>query len=205
MPPFVPLVDGAHVDVLYSLGGKVVENRLWFIARQPPITQSTLDDLTVGVGELFRDQLMPFLSHDLGLIRVDARDWTADPPPFTSIHLVFQAGGNTSDSHSANVAIRVAFHGASNQTWRNNSNFIPGIPKDQVLLNRYSDDIKDGIFEAYVSLIDQAAFFGPFPAWRWVMTSRQINLDPRSEQAHSRVVDILFPSPIVSPRRRRLP
>jgi len=205
MPPFVPLPDGAQVDVLYSLDGKIVENRLWFVSRQPPITQSTLDDLTIGVGELFRDQLMPFLSNDLGLVRVDAREWSSDPPPFTSIHLVFQAGGTISPSHSANVAVRVRFKGTNLATWRQNSNFIPGIPISEVTLNRYSDTLKDGIFEAYVALIDAAPSFGPFPAWRWVTTSRQENYTPLSSQKIARIVSPEFPSPFVSPRRRRLP
>lgn len=199
------LIDGAQVDILYSLDSEIMECRLWFISHQPPITQSTLDDLAIGVGEHFRDQLMPFLSHNLGLIRVDARDWTEDPPPFTSIHNVFQAGGNTSASHSANVAVRVVFNGASNQDFRDNSNFIPGIPISEVDINRYSAALKDAIFECYVNLIDATSFFGPFPAWRWVITSRRLNNAWRPTQHLSRTDIIHFTSPFVSPRRRRLP
>lgn len=205
MATFVPLANGAQIDVLYSLGGEIIENTLWFVSRQPPVDQAQLDNLTVGVASLFEAELLPFLSHNLGFVRVDGRDWTADPPPFTSITNVFASGGSASDSHSANVAIRVRFKGTNLETWRQNSNFIGGIPKDQVQLNTYSDAIKDGIFEAYVSLLDDAAFFGPFPAWRWVTTSRRVNNAPRTEQLFTRTVDIQFPSPYTSPRRKRLP
>jgi len=204
MPPFVPLADGAQVDILYSLGGLVVENRLWFVSRQPPIDQVQLDALTAGVASHFETQLLPFLASELGFIRVDARDWTSDPPPFTSITNVFASGGNSSGCQSANVAVRVVFKGSSAQTFPNNSNFIPGIPKDQVTLNNYSNELKDAIFECYVNLIDAASGFGVFPAWRWVITSRRVDNDWRDEQAFARTDFILFPSPYVAPRRRRL-
>lgn len=204
MPPFVPLADGAQIDILYSLGGLVVENRLWFVSRFLPIDQVLLDNLSLGVAMHFGAQLLPFLSSELGLIRVDARDWTSDPPPFTSITNVFASGGNSSGCHSANVAVRVVFKGTTGQTFPNNSNFIPGIPKDQVTLNNYSEELKDAIFECYVALIDAAGTFDPSNTWRWVITSRQVDNAFRSEQVALRTVDILFPSPYVSPRRRRL-
>lgn len=205
MPPFVPLADGAQVQLVYTLGTEVVSNRLWFVSRQPPIDQTTIDALATGVADHFSTQLMPFLSSDLFLSIAVADDWTADPSPFQGIGLAMVSGGNASGSHSANVSIRVRFNGASDQTFRDNSNFTPGIPKDQVVLNRYSDEIKDGIFECYVNLIDAAAGFGVFPAWRWVITSRQLDNAWRTDQAFSRTDIILFPSPYVSPRRHRLP
>ena len=200
----MPLADGAQVDILYSLGGRVVENRLWFISRFLPLDQGLLDNLTLGVANHFEAQLLPFLASELGFIRVDGRDWTSDPPPFTSITNVFASGGNGSGCHSANVAVRTAFRGTSNQTFPNNANFIPGIPKDQVTLNKYSDELRDAIFECYVNLIDAAGTFDPSNTWRWVITSRQVDNAFRTEQLRLRTVDILFPSIYVSPRRKRL-
>ena len=205
MPPFVPLADGAQVELLYLLDGQVMENRLWFVCRQPPIDQDKLQALADGCAVLFRDELLPFLSSDLQLTSTLATDWTDDPPPFVAGTIVLTSGSNTSGSHSANVAIRVRFKGSNLETWRQNSNFTPGIPKDQVNLNTYTEDIRDGIFEAYVSLIDSAAFFGEFPAWRWVTTSRQVNNAPRTEQLFARTDFIEFPNPHTTQRRKRLP
>jgi len=205
MPPFVPLADGAQVEMLYLLDGQVVENRLWFVCRQPPIDQDKLQALSDGCAVLFRDQLLPFLSSDLQMLSTLATDWTDDPAPFVAGTVVFTSGSNSSGSHSANVAIRVRFKGSSLETWRQNSNFIAGIPKDQVTLNTYSEEIKDGIFEAYVALIDAASGFGDFPAWRWVVTSQRINNAPRTEQAFARMDFVQFPSPYTTTRRKRLP
>jgi len=204
MPPFVPLANGAQCDLLYGFDGVVQENRLWFVSRQPPIDQAQLDNLAAGVGEYFKAQLLPFQSNAILFRRVEARDWTADPPPFSSVHFIDVRGSGSSDCHSANVAIRIALKGTTDQTFPNNSNFVGGIPKDQVDLNRYSSTIKDAIFEAYAGLIDAAAVFGPFPAWKWVVTSRQLNNAWRTTQEFVDTSGLLFPSPFTSPRRRRI-
>lgn len=206
MADFVPLADGAQVEVRYTLDGISVENTLWFVSRSPPIDATTLQALADGVRDLWIVEMMPFLSVDLTFDGVFARDWTADPTPLAVIASGSSTpGGNSSPSHSANVAIRVRFRGTTSETWRRNSNFIPGIPIDQVTLNTYSSTIKDGIFECYVSLIDDAAFFGVFPAWRWVTTSRRIDNAPRATQLFTRTVTPEFPSPYTAPRRKRLP
>jgi hypothetical protein len=200
----VPLPDGAQVDILYSLGGRIVENRLWFVSRQPPVDATQLDNLALGVASHIEAQLLPFLSSELRLRRVEASDWTVDPASFIARRVVGVDGGGSADCHSANVAVRVVFKGTTDQTFPNNSNFIPGIPKDQVTLNTYVDTIRDAIFECYVNLIDAAAVFGPFPAWRWVVTSRQLDNAFRTEQLFVSTSLVLFTSPYVAPRRRRL-
>ena len=201
----MPLSDGAQVMLVYALDHKIIINRLWFVTRQPPIDQIQLDALALGVANHFETQLLPSLSSELGFSRVEAHDWTADPAPFIAFQNVFATGGGSADCHSANVAIRAVFKGDSSQTFPNNSNFVGGIPKDQVTLNRYSDTIKDAIFECYANLIDAAVLFGTFPAWTWVITSRQLNNSWRPTQDTARMDFVRFPSPFTSPRRKRIP
>lgn len=203
--PFVPFLDGAQVEIVGTLGGEVVENRLWFISRFEPIDAVNITNLAAGVAGWWADQMLPLLAQEYVLVRVDAKDWNSDPPPFSFSVLTSLPGLNTSGVHSANVSIRVAFSGASNQTWKNNSNFIPGIPKDGVNGNEYTSTIRDGIFEAYVALIDLAGGFSSSHTWRWVITSRIVDNAYRTEQVSSRTVSPLFPSPYISPRRKRLP
>jgi hypothetical protein len=205
VPPFVPLANGAQVELVFTLGGEVVENRLWFTTRQPPITQFQLDALAAGVAAWHTAQVMPLLSDQLQLAAVEAKDWTADPPPLLSVVTPLINGGNTSGCHSANVSIRVVFKGSTAQTFPNNANFVPGIPLDGVDTNTVAMAIRNDLFDAYVNLIDLASVFGIFPAWRWVITSRQLNYAWRSTQALARTDFIQFPSPYVAPRRRRLP
>lgn len=205
MPPFVPFPDSAQAELVFSLGGKVVMNRLWFTLRTPPITQVALDALAIGLYSWHATDIMPHLSSDLTLLGVGAQDWNSFPPPFTSSQGTPIAGGNTSGSHSANVAIRVLFKGDNSQTFPSNSNFIPGIPLDAVNLNRYTTAIRNVIFDAYVRLTDLTFHFGVHPGWRWNITSRQLNNAWRTTQDFARTDHIRFPSPYVSPRRRRLP
>jgi len=204
MPPFVPLADGAQVELIGVLGSVVVENRLWFISRQPPITQQQVDDLASGVYSWYTGQILPYLSDQYQFQIVVANDWTASPAPFQGLAGPPTVGGNASGVHSANVSVRVSFKGSSAQTFPNNSNFIPAIPLDAVNGNVYSATFRTAMFNGYVNLIDLASGFGPFPAWRWVITSQRLNLSWRSTQAFARMDFVRFPSPWVSPRRRRL-
>lgn len=203
--PFVPLADGAQVEIIGRIDGQVVENRLWFVDRNPPITAQHIEDLAVGVAAWHTSQILPYLADSWRVLVVRATDWTDDPPPFMHSEFVLQDGGITTGAHSANVAIRVLFKGTSSQTFPSNSNFVPAIPKERVNGNYYDDTIKDQLFEGYVNLIDLAGTFGASPGWRWVITSRQLGNVYRSTQEFSRTDFIRFPSPVISPRRKRLP
>lgn len=205
MPPFVSLTDGAQAELVFSLGGKIVMNRLWFITRQPPIDQAQLDALALGLSSWHTSQVMPYLAQELRLELVRATQWDAFPPAAVGFVVPAVAGGNSSGCHSANVSVRVSFKGSSAQTFPNNSNFVPGIPLDGVDVNTYTPALRDALFDAYVNVIDLASGWGVFPAWRWVITSRQLGNAWRASQAFARTDFIRFPSPYVSPRRRRLP
>lgn len=205
MPPFVPLADGAQVEIVFTLGGEVVENRLWFVSRQPPITQAQVDALALGVGNWHVDEVMPWLAPELQLAAVEVKDWTADPPPFIGVVTPLVNGGAATPSQSANVAVRIRFTGDDSQTFPDNANFVPGIPDSAVDVNLVVPDFANALRTAYVDLIDLAAVFGPFPAWRWVVTSRRLDNSWRSTQAFARTDFIRVPSPYVNPRRRRLP
>lgn len=205
MPPFVPLADGAQVHIVFTLGGKVVENRLWFVDRNPPVTSAHTAALAAGVYSWHTSELLPWLSSDLQLAAVEAFDWTSDPPPSIGVVSTPVNGGTLEQSHSANVAVRVRFKGDNTQTFPSNSHFVPGIPLSAVDINEYTTAFRGRLLSAYADLIDLAATFGGFPGWRWVITSRQLNNAWRSTQDFARTDFIQFPSPYVSPRRRRLP
>lgn len=203
--PFVPLSDGAQVEIIFMLFGEVVENRLWFITRQPPITSLQLQNLVIGVASWHIAQVLPHLSQDIVLTQIRGRDWTDTPPPFEINGFTAVAGGVLDAAHSANVSYRVAFKGDNSQTFKNNSNFIPGIPQSAVAENTMDSGFLTAIRNAYINLIDLAAGFGPFPAWRWVITSNYAGGAYRTLQEHARTDFIRTPSPYVSPRRKRLP
>jgi len=203
--PFVPLVDGVQAEFIFSLAGEVVENRLWFVDRTGPTTQARMNALAIALHSWHQGQVMPFLAVELALQQVVITDWSAFPPPMFSTVTSTTFGSVAGGVHSANVSVRVAFKGASTQTFRNNSNFVPGIPKASVDGNQYSSTIRTALFNAYVNLIDLVAGVPSVPGWRWVITSRRLANSWRSTQDFSRTDFIRFPSPYISPRRRRLP
>jgi hypothetical protein len=204
MPPFVPLADGVQVEIRFTLDGLVVENRLWFVTRQPPLTGLQMFDLASGVYTWHTGQVMPLLASELTLIGVRVTAWQHSGGFVVDFGSVGVPGGNTSGTHSANVSYRLRFRPTSNGYPLINSNFVPGIPKDGVNENTIASSFQTALRNAYINLIDLAAVFGPFPAWRWVVTSQVDAHSPRSEQLAFRLDFIQAPSIYISPRRRRI-
>jgi len=204
-PRFVPLADGAQVELIYSLDTEIVENRLWFLTRQPPLDTTQLQNLADGVTTWWTSWLQPLLSSDLILELVRATDWQSPPGGATGFTVPAIVGSVSETAQSASVAIHIAFRAPFGWRFRHNGNFVPGIPNGEIDGNVYSDAIRSGLFEAYAALIDAAPSFGPFPAFRWVGVSEQLDGVLRSEGLPYRVDGPYFPSPYVSPQRRRLP
>lgn len=205
MTAFLPLTDGAQVQIVFTLGGQVVSNRLWFVARQPPIDDTTLGALAQGVYDWHTSQVLPNLSSALQLAAVEAFEWNASPSPRIAVVNTVANGGASADTHSANIADRVWFYSSFNQGRIRNSHFIPGIPKDVVDTNRVLTPFRTAIFNAYVNLIDLASGFGSFPAWRWVCASSWNAGNLRSSLLARRTDFIVFKRPFVAQRRKRLP
>jgi hypothetical protein len=205
MPPFVPLPDGVQVEIVGLLLGKTVENRFWVKTRFTPLDSSELQPLADAVSGWYIAQLLPHLSDDLQHVRVIASDWTDTPAPAVAFNVTGGFGGVAGGSLSANVSVRVAFKGTNDQDFRNNSHFIPGIPRSAVVGNYYTSAFRSAVFNAYVNLTDLIRNIGTEHNLQWVITSRVEDKAYRTEQAWSRTDFILFPSPVVSPRRRRLP
>jgi hypothetical protein len=202
---FVPLLDGAQVEIGFSLGGKTMENRLWFVDRQPPITLTQLQDLADGVAAWHVAEVLPLLSSDIELLSVLAEKWDDHVGDIFAQSHVNLLGGSATQSHSANVAVKIRFKGSTAQTWRDGSNFVPGIPIDVVNLNTVDHTFAEALRFAYVDLIDLASGFGPFPAWRWVITSQVLDGSPRTTQAFARTDFPRVRELPVAQRRKRLP
>jgi hypothetical protein len=206
VPTFIPLADGAQVEIGFEWpGGLVTENRLWFVNRQPPTTLAQLQNLADGIATWHNTQIMPAISSEIELLSVIATKWDSAAGDIFAQSFVNSFGGNDSGCHSANVSIRVALAWSLRLNFlEENANFVGGIPLDQVDTNVYSEAIRGVLFEAYAALIDLAPVLGPFPAWRWVTTSRRVNNDWRSEQVSEECIGPRFHSPFISPRRRRI-
>lgn len=200
----VPFTDGAQLEFVYSLGGKVATNRLWMFNRQGPTTQTQLDDLVAAASAYWSSSLMPLLASDLELLLVRATSWDDPLSPLVSFTLPNVFGGSSSPTQSANVAIRVSFQGPSNGGIKDGGNFVTGIPNDQVDVNTYSPSFGISLFEHYAAIIDRAPTWGSFPAWWWVVVSLEVAGVLRSEMRARLVVSPILRSPFVTQQRHRL-
>jgi len=204
---FVPVVNGAQVEIIYTLDGKNIENRLWFWTATGPITGTELDGLAEGVFLWHTTRIMPFLSSDLTLVGVIANRWDVFPPTLTSVVTGPVTGGVIEESCTANVACVVPF------VWplgfrqlKANKNYVPGIPDPAIELNTVTDAFRDVLFEAYAALIDDTRLFTPFFFWWWVAASAYENNAPRTEQLVGQIQGPPLPRKIIlGQRRKRLP
>lgn len=200
----VPWPDGAQLEFVYSMGGIVFENRLWMLNRQPPTTQTQLDDLALAASTYWIANQLPLQSHEARLELVRATSWDNPLAPLTGFVVTGLDGGVTGPSHSANVAIRVSFGGPDSIRIFRNGNFFGGVPQDAVDVNVIDALYADALFEAYVGMIDASAAWGSFPAWRWSVASLELDHVLRSEIFARRVVTAEIRMPYVTQRRMRL-
>lgn len=204
MTPFVPFADGVQAYLHFSYYGLPISNRLWFLNRFETPTPTTIDEAAVGLADWATDWLVPFLGSDLEFLGTSVADWSASPPPYTSVEPRSQFGGASTESHSANVSYRVLLKGSSAQTFKNNSQFVPGVPLGEVVGNTVSSVFRDAVFEAYVALIDAAGGWSAGNLWRWVVASSWLDGILRPELAFARTDFILVTDLYVTQRRRRL-
>jgi len=207
LSPFVPLPDGVQVEIVYALGGEIVENRLWFWTDFPPYDFAAVQGLADGVLSWHTTYILPYLSSDITLVDVEAKSWEADPPSIVAVAPANIAGGFAGESQSANVAASVAFKWTNDRMRRRkNKNFVPGIPEAEITLNDLSPFMQDILYEGYAALIDAARTWYPFDFWWWVVTSAWLDGALRSEQLFRKAQGPVTRDRIrIGQRRKRLP
>jgi len=204
---FVPLTGGAQIEIVFTLDGQIIQNRLWFWNADRVPDSADLLGLADGVYDWHTSLILPSLSDQLQLATVVARDWSVPLGPFEVTTGPPINGGVSEESHSANVAVVVPFR------WplqfgrlKKNKNYVPGVPLSQIDLNTPTSSINSVLFEGYAALIDAARVFAPSDFWYWVVTSAIADNTPRDEQEFGLSIG---PEPgkpfILGQRRRRLP
>lgn len=207
MGVFVPMTDGAQVQLLYSLGGKIVSNRLWFFTDVGPIDSVALQGLVDGVFDWHTTYILPSLSQDLLLGTVIGETWDATPPALTALNITGATGGVTEESYSANVAAVVRFRWPINHNrLKQNKHYIPGLPDSAVTLNTVDPAFQDVLWNAYVVLIDAVRLFTPGFFWWWHVNSAFSGGAPRSEQFSRQCIGPVAANKIIlGQRRKRVP
>lgn len=207
MGVFVPFPSGYQAEVIYVLGGQIVENRLWFWSDAPTITDTDVQGLADGLLAWHAAYIYPWVSTDITIVGVEVRDWSVSTTPIIAVATAGYTGGYSGESHSANVALSVRFRWPVNDRIRKqNKNYVPGIPVDLVNLNTPDPTLQDAMFEAYVALIDAARTFAPGDFWYWVVASAYLDNAPRSEMHFNvSIGPVARDKIILGQRRKRLP
>lgn len=207
MATFVPMTNGAQVELVYVLGGEIISNRLWFWNADHVPTSAELLELADGVYAWHTLYILPYLSSDLLLQTVVARDWSVPLGPFEVTTGAPTNGGVAEESYSANVAVVVGFRWALQYSReKRNKNYVPGAPDSAIVLNTVQPAFQDAMFEGYAALIDWARTIAPGDFWYWVTASAFDNNTPRSEQLFAESIGpVSRPNIILGQRRKRLP
>ena len=200
--PFVPLTDGAQAEIRYNFGLGILETRLWFVSRQPPVDLTQLQSLADGLLAHCTSEIIPLLSSDIQLRNVRTRRWAVVGDIAAISTTVNIPGSISSSALSAINAARVIIKAAQPPRNFKNYNFVPGVPENKVTLNTLDSTWRNNLRVAYADIIDKAAVWGPFPAWTWVCTSQEENSSFRTEQFTGRA-DILSVAPTIRQRRMR--
>lgn len=205
MGVFVPVPSGVQAIIYYSYATIVISNRLWFTNDVSDLSSLAQVGLVEGLLEWHTTYILPYLSVDITLIRVQATVWESEPVPGPTYIDVALTGGIDSPGLSANVAVVVPFRWPLGSRERRNKHFIPGIPDSEVDLNTVSDAFSDAMFEAYSALVDDARDWYPGSTWRWRVASAFDGGAPRSEQFVRSAQGASFRRPYkLGQRRKRL-
>jgi len=200
----VPFQDGAQVVFNFSLGGKPLSNRIWLLNRQPPTDITQIIALANAAASFWTSNMLPLQGSDLSFDTVTASSWDNPGLGVSATVAGGGFGGASSQSHSANVAIRVSFEGTNDHAVKMNGHFFAGVPLDAVSVNTIDPAYADALFEAYVAMIDAVFAWGVTPAWRWVVASQSSSGAIRSEMLIRRCDFIHVRVPYVTQRRKRL-
>lgn len=206
MGVFVPIPGGVQAELVFVSLDVVCENRLWFTFDTPPITGADLTGLANGLADWHTTYVMPYLSRQYTLARIDLRTWDTPPTGLPFTYVVGQIGGVDEEPHSANVAVVVPFRWPLGFREKRNKNYIPGVPLSAVNLNTVTDTFSEAMREAYSALIDAARDWEPALHWRWRVASAFDGGSARSEQlVRSSQGPVLTVPYRLGQRRRRLP
>ncbi|HMC75236.1 MAG TPA: hypothetical protein VKG87_13110 [Terriglobales bacterium] len=204
---FVPFTGGAQLQFTFLLDSQVISNRLWFSNDLGIPGVPELTGLAQGAYTWHTTNILPSLSSDLTLQIVVATDWSVQFPLTQGFAGPPINGGVAGESSSANVAVVVPFRWPLNRPHlKRNKNYVPGVPEAEITLNTPSASIRDVLWDAYVSLIDDCRLWFPAFTWRWVALSGISGGTPRSEAVVGEVIGPAAKDQIIlGQRRKRLP
>ena len=200
MSAFVPIPDGADIEIRLTLFDRPLELTLHAIIEAPPQDAFDRSRLATFVDLWFHDQLLPHLSSDLRYRETVVRDATAAGGAESVSTLSTGFGGQALRSYSAMVAAVIAFLPANQSGMRSNRNYIPGLHDGIAGGGRLNPAFVSASIEAYDNLID----IFPLAGWIWVCVHRFSGFTPLAEATISPVIHARYNRLVTGQRRKRV-
>lgn len=204
MPQFIPVANVAQVEIRALLWGQKIQNTLYYSRIGGDIGEGALDDLAQQVSLRWYDHFRTLLPRAYVFQEVITTDLSSATSPTGSWPGVIPWNGGHSDSTTMPGALTLAVAFRSSQRGRNfrGRNFWPGLPRNEVSGNAVTQLYAMGIQAAYSKLLPGGA--DPVVNWQWVIVSRYLNKQPRTEGAIIPVTDVAVADYDVDCQRRRL-
>jgi len=199
---FVPVPDGALVELVGQLDGQVCENTLWF-QNSADFGASDLLDLGNGVIEWWRDQMAPGISDQVTITGANVTDMrTQTGPGVFVLPSTPLAGEGTSPPAPNNVALCISFRTAFRGRSARGRNYIYGLQENQYTKSRVDAGVTDFFQDAYAVMVGGGTLV---PGWEWCVVSRITAGNPRTSALVRPVIAAVVVDPVLDSQRRRLP
>jgi len=200
--PFIPAPDTAQVEVIASLFGQIIENILYFSVTGG-FEPTQIAQLAATVADYWSSDMLPHLSDNYTLLRVEAKDISSDgQPSYTNTAHVGESGAISGGCLPGGSAFCVSFRsGLSGRSYRGR-NFIGGIPLSNVSGNQVLSAWADPLVAVYAGIND--AVDADLPGVFQAIVSRFHLGAPRTEALVSPVVSWVATDYNVDAQRRRL-
>lgn len=199
---FIPAPGVCRSTLVYNQDGQEVVNVLNFTG---PLGFDINDmvDLGGGLSEYWTGNVMPSLSVDCQLLRVELRDQRTNPGLSTDIVLIPSfPGGNPSQANDNSQTLVVkAGTQLAGRSYRGRV-YFPGIPSGSIVDNRVSTILVNELVTALNGMVGAGAIFS---GWTWCVTSYYTNGVARANAVSTPVLSCVATSTVVASQRRRKP
>lgn len=198
--PFIPVNNGALVEIKFLLGTTIVENTMWFENLVTP-TVPLLQNLATNVATAFSTYQSAYQSADVTLYEVKATSMESDTAP-TYTHSLTPpvAGGVATPRCPGSVTWAVQFRSTNRGRSFRGRNYWVGLGESQVSGDSITSTLANAIITAYNDFKGEVEIDG----WSMVICSRFTNGAPRASGLTTPVASFGYADLFVDNQRRRL-
>jgi hypothetical protein len=199
--PFVPVVQTALIELIYTLDGQRVENTLYFLG-EDPWTETLLSELAEDVVTWFDlSGIQTYMSNQVALVQIVATDLENQFGARVDYAIGLPLSGvNASPAMPNNVSITISFRTGLRGRGNRGRNYFVGLCEAECVANQVSIAARNNFIAAYNTLptyvLENNAHH--------VVVSRIFEGAPRPSGVTHLVTQYLCESYIDS-QRRRLP